>query len=83
MATHSSIFAWEIPWTEDPGGLQHMGLQRVGEIHVFLGRYKAEVVAGSIRRFYVSLSPRILREGTLWGSFKSFILLGKKWILIS
>ena len=30
MATHSSILAWEIPWTEDPGGLQSMGSQRVG-----------------------------------------------------
>ena len=27
MATHSSILAWEIPWTEEPGGLQFMGLQ--------------------------------------------------------
>ena len=26
MATHSNILAWEIPWTEDPGGLQSMGL---------------------------------------------------------
>ena len=30
MATHSSIFAWEILWTEEPGGLQSMVLQRVG-----------------------------------------------------
>ena len=30
MATHFSILAWEIPWTEEPGGLQSMGLQRVG-----------------------------------------------------
>ena len=30
MATHSSVFAWEIPWTEEPGGLQSTGLQRVG-----------------------------------------------------
>ena len=30
MATHSCILAWEIPWTEEPGGLQIMGLQRVG-----------------------------------------------------
>ena len=30
MATHSSILAWEIPWTEEPGGLQSEGLQRVG-----------------------------------------------------
>ena len=28
MATHSSIFAWEIPWTEEPGGLQSMELQK-------------------------------------------------------
>ena len=30
MATHSSILAWRIPMTEEPGGLQFMGLQRVG-----------------------------------------------------
>ena len=30
MATHSSTLAWEIPWTEEPGRLQSMGLQRVG-----------------------------------------------------
>ena len=30
MATHSSIFAWRIPWTEEPGGLQSMDSQRVG-----------------------------------------------------
>ena len=30
MATHSSILAWNIPWTEEPGGLQSMGWQKVG-----------------------------------------------------
>ena len=30
MATHSSILAWKIPWTEEPVGLQSMGSQRVG-----------------------------------------------------
>ena len=30
MATYSTILAWRIPWTEDPGGLQSIGLQRVG-----------------------------------------------------
>ena len=29
MATHSSILAWKIPWTEDPGGLKSMWLQRL------------------------------------------------------
>ena len=30
MAAHFSILAWKIPWTEEPGGLQYTGLQRVG-----------------------------------------------------
>ena len=30
MATHSSILAWEIPWSEESGGLQSMGSQRIG-----------------------------------------------------
>ena len=30
MATHSSILAWRVPWTEEPGKLQYIGLQRVG-----------------------------------------------------
>ena len=30
MTTYSSILAWRIPWTKEPGGLQSMGLQRVG-----------------------------------------------------
>ena len=32
MATHSSLLAWEIPWTEEPGGLQFMGSQKVGGV---------------------------------------------------
>ena len=43
MATHSSILAWRIPWTEEPGGLQSIGSQRVGHnwsdlacVHVLL-----------------------------------------------
>ena len=31
MAIHSRILAWRIPWTEEPGRLQSMGLQRVGQ----------------------------------------------------
>ena len=30
MATYSSVPAWRMPWTEEPGGLQSMGLQRIG-----------------------------------------------------
>ena len=32
MAPHSSTLAWKIPWTEEPGGLQSMGSQRVGHL---------------------------------------------------
>ena len=35
MAIHSSILAWEIPWTEEPDGLQSMGPQRVGNDFTF------------------------------------------------
>ena len=31
MATHSSMLAWRIPWTEEPGGLPSMGSQRAGD----------------------------------------------------
>ena len=31
MAIHSAVLAWEIPWTEEPSGLQSIGLQRVGQ----------------------------------------------------
>ena len=31
MATHSSILVWRIPWTEEPGALQSIGLQKVGQ----------------------------------------------------
>ena len=31
MVTHSSTLAWKIAWTEEPGGLQSMGMQRVGQ----------------------------------------------------
>ena len=41
MATHSSILAWEIPWTEEPGWLQSMGLQRVDTTEVTEYRFSA------------------------------------------
>ena len=42
MATHSSILAWRIPWTEEPGGLQSMGSQRVGHECSDLARSTAQ-----------------------------------------
>ena len=37
MAPHSSVLAWRIPWREEPGGLQSMGLERVRHPHYRLG----------------------------------------------
>ena len=50
MATHSSILAWEIPWTEEPGGLQSMGSQRVRntackEVTTNIFRFEGHVVS--------------------------------------
>ena len=44
VATHSSILAWEIPWTEEPGGLQSMESQRVGHDWVTEHTHKPEYV---------------------------------------
>ena len=49
MATHSSILAWRIPWTEEPGGLQSMGQQRVrhdraSEHYVSYCKCKSEMI---------------------------------------
>ena len=40
MATHSSILAWRIPWTEEPGGLQYMRSQRVRLSNTFFQNSK-------------------------------------------
>ena len=42
MTTDSSILAWEIPWTEEPGNLQSMGLQRAG--HDFVTKQQQKIV---------------------------------------
>ena len=44
MATHSSILAWRIPWTEEPGGLQSRGLQRVGHDLVFVCTHTVKII---------------------------------------
>ena len=55
MATHSSMLAWEIPWTEKPGGLQSVGLQRVGHSWVSmhacldLGKWSSVLVSGALK----------------------------------
>ena len=45
-ATHSSFLAWEIPWTEEPDGLQSMGLQRVGHDSVIKQQQHIKTAGG-------------------------------------
>ena len=63
-ATHSNILAWEIPWTEEPGGLQSMGSQRVGRDLVTkqLAAFKSESVQFSRSLVSNSLRPHGLQH---------------------
>ena len=59
MATHSSILAWRIPWTEEPGGLQSIGLQsqtwlKWPSMHVY--KEKREILASVVDGFLVPVS---------------------------
>ena len=58
MATHSSILAWRIPWTEEPGGLQSMGSQRMRH-------------DGACRHAHIPVTPPVLKQGcwvcVCWG----------------
>ena len=53
MATHPSILAWEIPWTEEPGELQSMGSQRIG--HDLKHACTHQVISWNLR-FYTQVN---------------------------
>ena len=58
MVTHSSILAWRIPWTEETGRLQYMGLQRVGHNLATEQLLKRSIFTTIIRIFlYFKNSP--------------------------
>ena len=61
LATHSSVLAWRIPWTEEPGGLQSMGLQRVG--HNWATKHMPP-----FRQYYLKTSC-FYSKGIVWGPF--------------
>ena len=58
MATHSSILAWEIPWTEEPDGPQYRGLQRVGHDCPLAGEAIILSTFSKNFLFCVTLHPR-------------------------
>ena len=87
MATHSSVLAWRIPWTEEPGGLQSMGLRRVGHNwvteplhpHNTICWIKKLIGGETIQRIVVVLMVSPQWVGHLWipGNGLYMILFGK------
>ena len=77
MATHSSVLAWEIPWIEETGGLQSMGLQRVGHNLV-----TAAAAAKSLQSYLTLCDPI---DGSPPGSPVPGILQARtpEWVAIS
>ena len=69
MATHSSILAWRIPWTEEPGGLQSMGSRRIQHDWVTNNSFRCK----QILRVRIKGEPMILQDSTLY--FKGFHLV--------
>ena len=59
MATHSTIIAWEIPWTEEPGKLQFIGLQRVRQVGARNTHRAVEERKTKIRRDYYKAQKNI------------------------
>ena len=55
MAIHSSILAWRIPWSEEPGGLQSLGSQRVGHDWAGVGWWKNQAISFSFFQYFVYL----------------------------
>ena len=62
MATHSSTLAWKIPWTEEPGGLQSLGSQRVTFTFHFPALEKEMAIHSSV------LAWRIRDGGAWWAA---------------
>ena len=55
MATHPSILAWTIPWTEEPGGLQSLGSQRVRHDWAGAGWWKNQAISSSFFQYFIYL----------------------------
>ena len=71
-ATHSSILAWRIPWTEEPGRLQSMGLQRVRHSWVTNPHSQHHTTGGRLEAFILLKSGT--RQGCLFHHFHSTLI---------
>ena len=77
MATHCSILAWKIPWTEEPGGQGSMGLKRVGHDLATEQRVKGFLVDGMLSE---SWGDSIIRSSSTSHSSGKRAMLGVLWI---
>ena len=83
MATHSSILAWRLPWTEEPGGIQSMGSQRVGHDGSDLAAAEAAAAAAEGEKVeavtdFIFLSSKITADSDCSHEIKRHLLLGRK-----
>ena len=79
MATHSSIFAWRIPWTEEPGRLQSIGLHRAGHDYSALGgkKTKTNLVQQKTKTEASKITILIFNDASK--NSKESIIFPKKW----
>ena len=82
MATHSSILDWRIPWTEEPGGLQSMGPQRVGHDWATNTPILSLKMSPVLQFREILLWERSLVFFLLAASNKSFLLLIIAWLCL-
>ena len=80
MAIHSSILAWEIPWREKPGGLQSMGLQRVG--HDWVTKQQRTSILFSIVAVPIYIPTNSVEGFPLFYTLSSKKCLGFSWPFI-
>ena len=84
MATHSSILAWRTPWTEEPGGLQSMGSQRVGHDEAAEHTCASARIQRTGSRIWSGEAVSHGRQGgTALGSRPPLDFQGKQWVLTS
>ena len=82
MATHSSAFAWKIPWTEEPGKLQSMGSQRVGHDFTFtFSTLKLEWSACSLIAYRVRMKL-LIATYKVWPGLPSFLSCSSNSLLL-
>ena len=66
MATYSSILAWKIPWTEEPGRLQSTELQRYLYADFFVQNRSVKISPTTIVDLYISVNFRFIHLGTVF-----------------